>query len=494
MAVNRQFWWITALGGGLLAGAALPPLGCPPLLWLALVPLWAQGPRAACVWGAGAVLVSHRWLLWLHPLDWVGVPLPLSLPLCLLLLAACALLGGLLVGSWRWLVQRLGAEGWWAALLAASAWGLAEVLLARGPLFWIGLGSAALPGDRALAGLAQGLGAGGLAALQLLLGWGLWRVLDAAMAEQRRWWRWAMAWLAAVLVLHLWGWQLLQPLQRQAALEPQRTLLLLQPAIPTRHKFEFVQQQLLLRRLMGAQEEAQARGASALVLPEGALALGQPLPQPAAVEVLTGGFRLEDEQLRSALLAFPAGQQQPQGAVDKHRLVPLGEWVPLSGLVEWAGLSAVGGLSPGAPSRLLSRPLGSIGVAICYEVADGTALAAATREGAGWLLASANLDPYPAQLQRQFAALAQLRAIETSRWLVSAANTGPSLAVDPAGVVQRQLPAGEAATLPVQVQPRQALSFYGRWGELPLLLAALAGGMGAGRVAWNARLARTRQS
>jgi apolipoprotein N-acyltransferase len=287
-----------------------------------------------------------------------------------------------------------------------------------------------------------------------------------------------MAWLAAVLVLHLWGWQLLQPLQRQAGLEPERTLLLLQPAIPTRHKFEVAQQQLLLRRLKGAQEEAEARGASALVLPEGALALGQSLPQPAAVEVLTGGFRLADEQLRSALLAFPAGQQQPQGGVDKHRLVPLGEWVPLSGLVEWAGLSAVGGLSPGAPSRLLSRPLGSIGVAICYEVADGTALAAATREGAGWLLASANLDPYPAQLQRQFAALAQLRAIETSRWLVSAANTGPSLAVDPAGVVQRQLPAGEAATLPVQVQPRQSLSFYGRWGELPLLLAALAGAMG----------------
>jgi apolipoprotein N-acyltransferase len=94
------------------------------------------------------------------------------------------------------------------------------------------------------------------------------------------------------------------------------------------------------------------------------------------------------------------------------------------------------------------------------------------------LLASANLDPYPAQLQRQFAALAQLRAIETSRWLVSAANTGPSLAVDPAGVVRQQLPAGEAATLPVQVQPRYSLSFYGRWGELPLLLVALAGGLG----------------
>ena len=85
------------------------------------------------------MLISHRWLLWLHPLDWVGVPLPLSLPLCITLLLAIALLGALLVGSWRWLVQRLGPERLGTALLASALWGLAEVLLAKGPLFWIGL-------------------------------------------------------------------------------------------------------------------------------------------------------------------------------------------------------------------------------------------------------------------------------------------------------------------------------------------------------------------
>ena len=108
MADNRPIWRIAApLAaplGGLLAGLALPPLGWPPLLWLALLPLWALGPRAALVWGGAAVLISHRWLLWLHTLDWVGVPLPLSLPLCVGLLLAIALLGALLVGSWRWLV------------------------------------------------------------------------------------------------------------------------------------------------------------------------------------------------------------------------------------------------------------------------------------------------------------------------------------------------------------------------------------------------------
>ena len=475
MAGNRPlWWWISALGGGALAGAALPPWGCPPVLWLALIPLWALGPGAAALWAGAAVLVSHRWLLWLHPLDWVGVPLPLSLPVCVLLWGACAGLGALLVAGWRWLVLRLGAEQLATALLAAALWGLAEVLLAGGPLFWIGLGSAALPGDRALAGLAQWLGAGGLAALQLLISWGLWRLLAAVVAERRGTARLALLWLVLVLAGHGLGWQLLgQALP--AGDGDWRSLLVLQPAIPTRRKFDWDQQQALLHRLAIAQDQAEALQVQALLLPEGALALGQDLPKPAAVQVLSGGFRQSDEQLRSALLLFPPGQQLFSAALDKHRLVPLGEWIPGGAWLQWAGLSAVGGVTPGPSSRLLPRPQGAIAVAICYELADGRALAAASAQGAEWLLASANLDPYPLQLQRQFAALAQLRAIETGRWLVSAANTGPSLVVDPTGAVRQQLPPARAGTLPVQLQALHQRTGYSRWGDTPLLLLALAG-------------------
>jgi apolipoprotein N-acyltransferase len=148
----------------------------------------------------------------------------------------------------------------------------------------------------------------------------------------------------------------------------------------------------------------------------------------------------------------------------------LGEWVPLAGLLRWSGLSAVGGLEPGAPSRLLNRPGGRIGVAICYELADGRALAKASREGAQWLLASANLDPYPPLLQQQYAAVAQLRAIETGRWLVSAANTGPSLLVDPAGQLRGGLPPQTSARGLLQLRKLNALSVYDRWGERPLLV------------------------
>jgi apolipoprotein N-acyltransferase len=210
-----------------------------------------------------------------------------------------------------------------------------------------------------------------------------------------------------------------------------------------------------------------------LVLPEGALPLGQPLPRPATAEVLGGGFRQEGASLRSSVLRYGVGARFASGAVDKHRLVPLGEWVPLARLVRWSGLSAVGGLEPGDPSRVLPRPGGAIGVAICYELADGTALARASRDGARWLLASANLDPYPQALQAQFTALARLRAIETGRWLVSVANTGPSLVVDASGQVRASLPVGIPAIETVTVRQRQSLTAYDRWGIGPLLLGWL---------------------
>ncbi|MFN5163610.1 MAG: apolipoprotein N-acyltransferase, partial [Cyanobacteriota bacterium] len=182
MGDDRHVWWIAALGAGACAGLALPPLGWPWLLWPCLAVLWAVAASApapalpALLWGLSLVLVSHRWLLWLHPLDWVGVPAPLSLPICVLVWLACGLAGGLAVLLWVKLVRRLDPLRPASALQAALLWGLAEVLLSQGPLCWLGLGASALPGDRALAGLGALGGAGLIATVQLGIGWLLWRV------------------------------------------------------------------------------------------------------------------------------------------------------------------------------------------------------------------------------------------------------------------------------------------------------------------------------
>ena len=473
-------WWLLAPLSGGLAGLALPPLGWPPLLWLALAGLWglvetAPPLPAGLLWGLAAIAVSHRWLLGLHPLDWIGVPGPLSLPLCLLLLLICALAAGIGVACWLALARRLRPISAAGALLLASGWGLAEVALARGPLFWLGLGASALPGDRPLAGLAALGGAGLVAAVQLLIGWGISRCLGAKKPLI-----WVAITAAMVAASHGLGAGLLsaQPLEQGHG----ERLLVLQPAIPTREKFSWPQQQLLRARLRAALAEGAERQVAAVLLPEGALALPAELEVPAAVELISGGFRVQERQggaeQRSALLRFPPGELQARDWLDKHRLVPLGEWVPLADLIRWSGLSAVGGLAPGPPSRLLARPAGAIGGAICYELSDGQALARASAAGARWLLASANLDPYPAMLRHQFAALAQLRAIESGRWLVSAANTGPSLLVNARGQVVAQLPAGRPSSGVFQIQQLSGLTTYDRLGEGPLLALFLAGAGG----------------
>ena len=84
----------------------------------------------------------------------------------------------------------------------------------------------------------------------------------------------------------------------------------------------------------------------------------------------------------------------------------------------------------------------------------------AAAEGADWLLSIANLDPYPSQLQHQFLALAQLRAIESGRDLLSVANTGPTALISADGHVDRLLPAMEAGLATVTVQRRETMTFY----------------------------------
>jgi apolipoprotein N-acyltransferase len=259
-------------------------------------------------------------------------------------------------------------------------------------------------------------------------------------------------------------------------------VVVVQPAIPTRQKFQLAEQALLRRRLEAALNEAKGRDGAVVVLPEGALGADPSLAIPAPVELMAGGFRWQQRgeglEQRSSLLRFDPGETTAGGWIDKHRLVPLGEWVPLAGLARWSGLSAVGGLEPGSPSRLLSRPQGAIGVAICYELSDGSALALAVRDGARWLLLSANLDPYPPMLQRQFVALAQLRAIETGRAVVSAANTGPSMLVGARGRVEQELPAGRPVTGLFAVPQLQVLTPYDRFGEGPLLLVLALAALG----------------
>ena len=452
---------LRGLLGGVLAGAA-PAFAGPLLMVPALALLWsvATRPRVAALWGLLAVLISHRWLLALHPLTWMGIPAVLSLPIALTVWLICGGAAALLLLLWsglaRWLFSP-EARLWppVGVVLLTLLWAGSELLLEGSPLFWIGLSGSVLPLDRPLAGLARWLGSGGLAVLQLGWGWGLWQV------GRRGGQGWSL-WVVSLVLVHVLGAQLLAAPESLLGLR----LGVWQPAIPTREKFTPERQQQFSQHLAAALQEAESLGVEALVAPEGTLPShwsppveGIPLP------LLSGGFRWVRGQQRSSLLLAVSGepgleQPGPQPLLDKHRLVPLGEWLPPLPPGFTQGLSAVGGLEAGPPSRLTGTGFGPVGVAICYELSNGRALAAATAGGAEWLLTIANLDPYPELLQRQFLALAQLRAIENGRDLLSVGNTGPTALVRADGTVKRLLPSDVEGVAVADLQRRTHKSAY----------------------------------
>ena len=204
MGNDRSLLMVRGLIGGVLAGLGLCLSG-PWWMLPALALLWSivRSPLAASLWAGLAVAISHRWLIALHPLTWLGVPAPLSLPLAVGVWLVCVLAAALLVAAWsclaRWLPGRCGIR---QALVLSLVWGLSETLLARGPLFWIGVGGSALPGDRWLAGLAGWFGAGGLATIQLLLGWWLWQLWPLARSEPGQRWRLLRWGVLALVVVH----------------------------------------------------------------------------------------------------------------------------------------------------------------------------------------------------------------------------------------------------------------------------------------------------
>jgi apolipoprotein N-acyltransferase len=309
-----------------------------------------------------------------------------------------------------------------------------------------------LPLDRPLAGLGRWLGSGGLATLQLLWGWGLWQLW-------RRRGRRCAWWLISLLLAHAMGALSLSPPPALAALR----LGAWQPAIPTREKFSPERQRRFQSALSSALQQAQSLKVEALVAPEGTLPFRwQADEDPLPVPLISGGFRWVRGQQRSSVLLARPDRAGVEPLVDKHRLVPLGEWLPPLPAGLTRGLSAVGGLQPGDASRFVNVWPSPFAVAICYEISDGRALAKATAQGAEWLLTIANLDPYPQLLQRQFLALAQLRAIETGRDVLSVANTGPTALVSADGTVQRLLEPQTDAVAAAELQRRQQLTGYSR--------------------------------
>ena len=457
--------------GGILSGLSLFE-GISFLMPLGIAFLWSSSkqPLSGFVWGLIAVLYSHKWILALHPLSWVGIPIYLSLPIAIFIWLFCGIFGGLLVFLWSCFLNRIRKvfnydKSFYLEIIIALTfclvWGLSEILLSKGSLFWIGISGSLLPQNRWLAGLARILGAGGLATIQVLIGWWLWQ-LKIVFPNKNKFRKLISCGFICLLLGHLGGNFLINDSSSSQSLN----VALWQTNIPIREKYSQEQRISFPLKYKSVLEKAKALEASLLIAPEGTLSSdANPVPI-APIDFFTGGFRSVDNNIRNSLLVIPQGKRNYSQALDKHRLVPLGEWVPKY----FSGLSFVGGLQPGEYSRLLEWEGPPVIGAICYEISDGRSISEAAIDGGEWILSISNLDPYPRALQKQFLALAQLRSIESGRDLVSVSNTGPTSLIKSSGEVKYSLPPFVEDLGLVEVDLSNKITFYSLFRETPLIL------------------------
>ena len=442
---------------------------------ISLFILWSRSDKKLSnfLWGFFFILVSHSWLYDLHPLTWLGFSWIASFIISISILLVCSLIGGLLVYFWGLLSKIILPKKDISnmkflplstkVLLLSLGWGIGELILSQTPLFWIGLGEGIVPGDIFLAGLARWIGASGLCAVQLIIGFWIYLIYE----KWKRKYHIKKTFLFGLLIifiLHLLG-SLISPINRDTGYP----IALWQPNMPTREK-PYFNNQFMNEKLIKAQRIAVSNKAKLLITPEGTLNKNFNLAFKNKIRMLAGGFRNSKNGLRSSLLGYQIGDKSYSFFIDKNRLVPLGEKIPGFLNILSRGLSSVGGVQPGSTSRFFEwKFTPPLAIAICYEISDGFKIRNAINSGAELIISSANLDPYPTKLHKQFLSLARLRSIENKKDNVIVSNTGPSGLISYEGKIIKLFDPNIEQNEVVYPSFSNEKTFYTKYGERPLL-------------------------
>ncbi len=470
--MNRPSGSLFALVLGALTVLGFAPFHLFPLPFLSLgllFLLWrrAESPRRAAwlgfLWGLGFFLVGVSWV-YISMHDFGGMPAVVAALATLLFCAYLALYPALA----GWLFARLkSGSPWRDALFIAGAWTLAEWL--RGILLtgfpWLALGYSQSP-PSPLAGFAAVLGVYGVGFIAALL---------AALISWLRHWRQAL-----VIIAFLLCGQILHSIAWTVPVGAPLTVSLLQGNIPQSIKWE---PELLPQSLGTYARLAREHPAQLMVLPETALPMFFDQVPPDYLSAITAkgpaliGVAMrtsENGGYTNAAVAVTAPGEQRQVYAKSH-LVPFGEFVP-PGFSWFLDLMNIpmsdfsAGSADQAPLAIAGQTLAPN---ICYEDLFGEEIIRAL-PAATLLVNLSNTAWFGHSLaQPQHLQIAQMRALETGRFMLRATNTGMTAAVRPDGVVAAVLPAFSSDALMVKVQGYAGLTPYARWGNALVVLIAL---------------------
>jgi len=394
----------------------------------------------------------------------------------------CVLLVGCVMAMlpviWAWMAWRLAGNSPWLMPSFAVAAVFEEWL--RGHLFtglpWTALGNVLLSTEAI--GWAPWFGVYALSFLPAFMAAALVLILQRSNLH------WGLSGLAMALLL-LWTAPGLSP-NGTASQQPEKRVALIQGNIPQDQKWDAAFLNETMQRY--ATLSAGAR-ADIIIWPEAAVPFFLSR-SPAWSAWLSA--RIRDWQtplLFGGLKAFSDGTAQnglyaempattlaghPRDFAGKQHLVPFGEYVP-----EWLPflhtlVPEIADFRPAQGSGTLDVDHVRYGALICYESLFPELARERVLAGAQVLVNVTNDAWYgqsPAAWQHLQAA--RMRAAETGRYVLRAANTGVSAIISPDGEITDSIPWWTTTSLQGQYRPSDVITHYVRWGDWPLLTGLL---------------------
>ncbi len=502
--------WYAILSGALL-GLAFPPVDMKGLAWVGLVPLLLAmtsqtAPRRVFLLGYLAGLVFF--LIVLHPLvsvhSWTGWIAESSELFAHRMNRQWLFMQGIWLafscwsalfwGVWAMLTQRLtGDRPWRLLIVAPSAWVLLPEWARSQTTFgftWAFLGNATAD----LAPIRQLAALGGVWPLSLLVVAVNIGVLELLQRRVRFGWQRRASVVCAIAVSAWVGGALYLGASPTTAGDIQTAVVQFQKPSYTiqdfsetgldRNYFLFIRQALTHQPRLIVLPESIAVGATSL---DGTPSRAKPpefqIPrsrwEAQMAHVLAGtptvlviGLdTIEQGEDHNTLVAWTA--QETLGWYHKRRLVPFSEYQPWG----WGPLALRGRSQyfPGRSSQLIKAPGMILGGFICQEVLVPWVTRSSVRDGATILVTGGNdgvfSDPAVALVH---ADAAQLRAVETGRYIVRAMKSGISAIIDPHGRELVRSRSAEPAVLVHEVHAQEGLTPYVRFGDWVVWSSALA--------------------
>ncbi len=480
---------LLAAAAGAVLSFAFAPYG---LWWLALLcpavlmALWSRAdtPREAALhgfWFGLGLYAAGTWWLYISIRGFGGAPVVVALGVMaslVLIMAAYQALLGHVVRRWLSPASLAGRLLWVPAAWVLLEWWRGWFLTG---FPWLSLGYSQT--DTFLAGLAP-VGGVPLVTFALLAGAGALLVLWQQRGPAR----------AAALVALVLPWTLglvLRDVAWTTPAGPARSVAIVQGAIPQDMKWLASNQQHILDTYLQLHREA--LGADLIVWPESALPdVANSLRQYIGTvwsaadqrgsHVVMGVMRMEqvsddarDDRYFNSMLALADGEP---AFYDKRQLVPFGEFFPVPQFVrQWLRLMNLpySDFTRGARHQ---QPFAAGGMRlapnICYEDAYPGLLRAEILQSDAIVTVTNDAWFGRSPARYQHLQIGRMRALESRRPLLRAANDGVSALIGPDGRIIAQAAEFAPGVLRGEIMPRAGATPYLAGGNAPVLGAALA--------------------